>query len=96
MDHKKEKYGRIDGDKLDNWITDARVGEGYRPDTAVHIAPEGTSAEFSAEEIITTAAKGYLHLRCEGDAGSATGLPTVHAAGTKEMTVYTVFRHAVE
>ena len=77
-------------------ITDARVGEGYRPATAVHIAPGGTSAEFSAEEIITTAAEGYLHLRCEGDAGFATGLPTVHAAGTKEMTVYTVFRHAVE
>jgi len=69
-------------------ITDAAVGEGYRQDTSVRIAPDGTSVTFSAEDSITAGTKEYLHLRCEGDLGSA-GL-TVHAGGVREITVYTV------
>ena len=41
MDHEKEKYGRIDGDKLDNWITDAESG-------SLSLALGGFSEEHAA------------------------------------------------
>lgn len=71
-------------------IIGADSGEGYRKNIDVHIAPDGTSVKFFAEEPITTSEEGYLHLSCEGDFAEGDHTPIVRAGCTQERIVYTV------